>query len=176
MYNQNADQRHKIRTILYIAAALLAFGKTKPYGQHYGAYRLFLLTSRRSRTLDKPGFFWYNYCAGKIPGKTRVWRNWQTHQISSALPHCIYPATARQEIRAEILRACGEIGRHDGFRFHSARVGVQVPSGVPPGTSRRGSFFAGRALADFPYFTACIHKDLIFFLLPFCNFLFIMFP
>ena len=31
-------------------------------------------------------------------------------------------------------------------------------------------------LADFPYFTACIHKDLIFFLLPFCNFLFIMFP
>ena len=27
--------------------------------------------------------------------------------------------------------ARGGIGRHDGFRFHSARVGVQVPSGVP---------------------------------------------
>lgn len=92
--------------------------RRSPMGTHYGAYKLFLLTSRRSRTLDKPGFFWYNYCAGKIPVKTRVWRNWQTHQISSALPHCIYPATARQEIRAEILRACGEIGRHDGFRFH----------------------------------------------------------
>ena len=35
---------------------------------------------------------------------------------------------------------------------------------------------SNRALADFPYFTACIHKDLIFFLLPFCNFLFIMIP
>ena len=35
---------------------------------------------------------------------------------------------------------------------------------------------SNRALAVFPYFTACIHKDLIFFLLPFCNFLFIMFP
>ena len=69
MYNENADQRHKIRTILYIAAALLAFGKTKPYGQHYGAYRLFLLTSRRSRTLESRDFSGIITVQGKYPEK-----------------------------------------------------------------------------------------------------------
>ena len=35
------------------------------------------------------------------------------------------------DFTAAHIRARGGIGRHDGFRFHSARVGVQVPSGVP---------------------------------------------
>ena len=70
MYNENADQRHKIRTILYIAAALLAFGKTKPLWARITAHTDFFFLPRAGHEhLTSRDFSGIITVQGKYPEK-----------------------------------------------------------------------------------------------------------